>query len=106
MKRKAGDRYYTTPALDEYWFACGAKTEYPERMLRAVLSVANKTYSQYRKDRANSLALQRKYGATRRREQAANRMAKRNKVAAVVTLVAVNSAYAAIVSHNYALANR
>jgi hypothetical protein len=37
---------------------------------------------------------------------AANKMAKRNKVAAVMTLVAVNSAYAAIVSNNYRLANR
>lgn len=37
---------------------------------------------------------------------AANKMAKRNKVAAVMTLVAVNSAYAAIVSHNYRLASR
>jgi hypothetical protein len=35
---------------------------------------------------------------------AANRIAKKNKVAAIVTLVAVNSAYAMIVSHNYRLA--
>ena len=37
---------------------------------------------------------------------AAQKLAKKNKVAAVITLVAVNSAYAMIVSHNYALANR
>ena len=35
---------------------------------------------------------------------AAHKMAKRNKVAAVVTLIAVNSAYAMIASHNYSLA--
>ena len=33
------------------------------------------------------------------------RIAKKNKVAAIITLVAVNSAYAAIVAHNYRLAN-
>jgi hypothetical protein len=37
---------------------------------------------------------------------AAHKLSKRNKVAAVVTLVAVNSAYAMIVSHNYRLAGR
>lgn len=37
---------------------------------------------------------------------AAHRMAKKNKIAAVITLVAVNSAYAMIVSHNYQLARR
>lgn len=36
---------------------------------------------------------------------AARQMAKHNKVAAVVTLVAVNSAYAMVVSHNYRVAN-
>ncbi len=35
---------------------------------------------------------------------AASRMAKKNKVAAVITLVAVNSAYAMVVSNNYRLA--
>jgi hypothetical protein len=35
---------------------------------------------------------------------AARQIAKRNKVAAVVTMVAINSAYAMIVSHNYKLA--
>lgn len=35
---------------------------------------------------------------------AARRIAKRNKVAAVVTMVAINSAYAMIVRHNYNLA--
>ena len=35
---------------------------------------------------------------------AARKMAKRNKVAAVVTMVAINSAYAMIVNHNYKLA--
>jgi hypothetical protein len=37
---------------------------------------------------------------------AARNMAKRNKVAAVATLIAVNSAYAMIVQHNYRVANR
>ncbi len=37
---------------------------------------------------------------------AARNMAKRNKVAAVATLVAVNSAYAMIVQHNYRVAQR
>jgi hypothetical protein len=37
---------------------------------------------------------------------AAHKISKKNKVAAVVTLVAVNSAYAMIVSHNYRLARR
>ena len=36
---------------------------------------------------------------------AARQMAKHNKVAAVVTLVAVNSVYAMVVSHNYRVAN-
>ena len=35
---------------------------------------------------------------------AARQIAKRNKVAAVVTMVAINSAYAMIVNHNYKLA--
>ena len=35
---------------------------------------------------------------------AARNMAKRNKVAAIATLIAVNSAYAFIVSHNYKVA--
>jgi hypothetical protein len=33
-------------------------------------------------------------------------MAKRNKVAAIATLVAMNSAYAMIVQHNYRVAQR
>jgi hypothetical protein len=37
---------------------------------------------------------------------AAQKMAKKNKIAAVVTLIAVNSAYAMIASHNYQLARR
>jgi hypothetical protein len=37
---------------------------------------------------------------------AAHKMSKRNKAAAVVTLVAVNSAYAMIVGNNYRLAHR
>jgi Domain of unknown function (DUF5658) len=35
---------------------------------------------------------------------AARQMAKRNKVAAIATLVAINSAYAMVVSHNYRVA--
>jgi hypothetical protein len=35
---------------------------------------------------------------------AARQLAKRNKVAAVVTLVAINSAYAFVVNHNYKIA--
>jgi hypothetical protein len=35
---------------------------------------------------------------------AARNMSKRNKVAAVLTLVAINSAYAMIVNHNYKVA--
>lgn len=35
---------------------------------------------------------------------AARSMAKRNKVAAVITLVALNSAYAMVVQHNYKVA--
>jgi Domain of unknown function (DUF5658) len=35
---------------------------------------------------------------------AARSMAKHNKIAAVVTLIGINSAYAAIVSHNYRVA--
>lgn len=37
---------------------------------------------------------------------AARHMSKRNKVAAVVTLVAVNSAYAMVIQHNYRVAAR
>jgi hypothetical protein len=37
---------------------------------------------------------------------ATNRMAKRNKLGAIATLVAMNSAYAMIVKHNYSIANR
>jgi hypothetical protein len=37
---------------------------------------------------------------------AAREMAKRNKVAAVITLVAINSAYAYVAHHNYSVANR
>lgn len=37
---------------------------------------------------------------------AARHMSKRNKVAAVATLIAVNSAYALVVSHNYRVAQR
>jgi hypothetical protein len=37
---------------------------------------------------------------------AAHHIAKDNKVAAIVTLVAINSAYAMIVKNNYAIANR
>ena len=37
---------------------------------------------------------------------AAKKIAKKNKLAAVITLVAVNSAYAMIVAHNYRLAQR
>lgn len=37
---------------------------------------------------------------------AARSMAKRNKVAAIVTLVALNSAYAMVVQHNYAVARK
>ena len=36
---------------------------------------------------------------------AARSMAKRNKVAAIVTLAAINSAYAMVVSHNFRIAN-
>lgn len=36
----------------------------------------------------------------------ARHMSKRNKVAAIVTLVAINSAYAMVVSHNYRVAGR
>lgn len=36
---------------------------------------------------------------------AARNMSKRNKVAAVLTLVAINSAYAMVVNHNYRVAN-
>jgi len=36
---------------------------------------------------------------------AARSMAKRNKFAAVITLIGINSAYAAIVSHNYRVAH-
>jgi len=35
---------------------------------------------------------------------ASRQMAKRNKVAAIVTLVAINSAYAMVVKHNYSVA--
>jgi hypothetical protein len=35
---------------------------------------------------------------------AVNKIAKKNKVAAVITLIAVNSAYAMVVQHNYRLA--
>lgn len=37
---------------------------------------------------------------------AARHMSKRNKVAAVATLIAVNSAYAMVISHNYRVARR
>jgi hypothetical protein len=37
---------------------------------------------------------------------AAHRMARGNRVAAIATMVAINSAYALIVSHNYRIANR
>ena len=37
---------------------------------------------------------------------ATRKIAKKNKVAAVITLIAVNSAYAMIVNHNYKLARR
>ncbi len=37
---------------------------------------------------------------------AARQMGKRNKVAAIATLVAINSAYAAVVDHNYRVARR
>lgn len=37
---------------------------------------------------------------------AAKKIARKNKVAAVITLVAVNSAYAMVVAHNYRLASR
>ena len=37
---------------------------------------------------------------------AARSMARTNKVAAIATLIAVNSAYAMIVEHNYAVARR
>jgi hypothetical protein len=36
---------------------------------------------------------------------AARQMAKHNKLAAVVTLIAINSAYALVISHNYKLAH-
>jgi hypothetical protein len=35
---------------------------------------------------------------------AARQLSKRNKVAAIVTLVAINSAYAMVVNHNYQVA--
>jgi len=37
---------------------------------------------------------------------AAHKIGKRNKVAAIALLVGINSAYAAVVSHNYRVANR
>jgi hypothetical protein len=37
---------------------------------------------------------------------AMHRMSKRNRVAAIVTGIAINSAYAVIVAHNYRVANR
>ena len=37
---------------------------------------------------------------------AARHMGKRHKVAAIVTLVAINSAYAAVIDHNYRVARR
>jgi hypothetical protein len=37
---------------------------------------------------------------------AASHMSKRNKVAAILTLVAINSAYAVVVHHNYRVAGR
>ena len=45
-----------------------------------------------------------KAGVTLSTVLAARNMAKRNKVAAVLTLVAINSAYAMVVSHNYRVA--
>jgi hypothetical protein len=37
---------------------------------------------------------------------AAHRLGKHNKVAAIVLLIGINSAYAAVVSHNYRVANQ
>lgn len=37
---------------------------------------------------------------------AAHRLAKHNRVAAIALLIAINSAYAVVVSHNYKVANR
>lgn len=37
---------------------------------------------------------------------AARKMSRRNRAAAIVTLVAINSAYAAVISHNYRVARR
>lgn len=54
------------------------------------------------KNRAAFMAI--KAGVAVSTIMAARHMAKRNKVAAIATLVAINSAYAVVVSHNYKVA--
>jgi hypothetical protein len=62
----------------------------------------NPLMSQITKSRAGFVAM--KAGIAASTILSAHQMAKHNKVAAIVTLVAVNSAYAVIVSHNYKVA--
>jgi hypothetical protein len=63
---------------------------------------ANPLMSGATRNKAAFIAL--KAGVALSTVMAARNMSKRNKVAAVLTLVAVNSAYAMIVNHNYKVA--
>jgi len=65
---------------------------------------ANPLMSGATRNRAAFVAL--KAGVALSTVMAAKNMSKRNKVAAVLTLVAINSAYAMIVNHNYNVARR
>jgi hypothetical protein len=63
---------------------------------------ANPLMTQVSKNKAMFIAL--KTGVAVSTVMAARNMSKRNKIAAVVTLVAINSAYAMVIRHNYKVA--
>ena len=63
---------------------------------------ANPLMTQVSKNKAMFIAL--KAGVTVSTVMAARNMSRRNKVAAVATLLAINSAYALVIHHNYKVA--
>jgi hypothetical protein len=69
---------------------------------RAGATEANPLMQGVTKNRAMFMAV--KAGVAASTILAARQLSKRNKVAAVVTLVAINSAYAMVVNHNYKIA--
>ena len=69
---------------------------------RAGATEANPLMEGVTKNRATFLAV--KAGVAASTILAAKQLSKRNKVAAIATLVAINSAYAMVVNHNYKVA--